>query len=102
MLQPRLGEPLPAARPAFRPLRLPVPGSGDLRQFRDQLAGARFQPRILAVIDVPVAARLAHLRDQAGRLGPDQVEPGSLPFGYLIAVYPFPEPTTTYPEASDD
>ena len=29
-------------------------------------------------------------------------EPDSVPFGYLIALYPFPESTTTYPEASDD
>ena len=31
-----------------------------------------------------------------------KAEPGSVPFGYLIALYPFPEPKTTYPEASDD
>ena len=30
------------------------------------------------------------------------VEPGSMPFGYLVALYPFPESTTTYPEGSDD
>jgi DNA-binding transcriptional ArsR family regulator len=32
----------------------------------------------------------------------EKAEPGSVPFGYLIALYPFPEPKTTYPEASDD
>ena len=32
----------------------------------------------------------------------DKAEPGSVPFGYLIALYPFPAPQTTYPEASDD
>ena len=32
----------------------------------------------------------------------DTAEPGSVPFGYLIALYPFPAPQTTYPEASDD
>ena len=31
-----------------------------------------------------------------------QAEPDSVPFGYLIALYPFPAPQTTYPEASDD
>jgi DNA-binding transcriptional ArsR family regulator len=29
-------------------------------------------------------------------------EEGSVPFGYLIALYPFPDPKTTYAEASDD
>ncbi|HET9344983.1 MAG TPA: helix-turn-helix domain-containing protein [Candidatus Limnocylindrales bacterium] len=29
-------------------------------------------------------------------------EPGSVPFGYLVALYPFPDSTTTRPEASDD
>jgi DNA-binding transcriptional ArsR family regulator len=55
------------------------------------------------------AERVAELRNRLRELleefdvaGPDQVEPDSLPFGYLIAVYPFPEPATTYPEASDD
>jgi len=46
--------------------------------------------------------RLRDLLEEFDVAGPEQVEPGSLPFGYLIAVYPFPEPTTTYPEASDD
>ena len=32
----------------------------------------------------------------------EKAEPGSVPFGYLIALYPYPEPKTTYPEASDD
>lgn len=55
------------------------------------------------------AERVAELRNRLRELleefdvaGPDQVEPDSLLFGYLIAVYPFPEPTTTYPEATDD
>jgi DNA-binding transcriptional ArsR family regulator len=47
-------------------------------------------------------ARLRELLEEFDVAGPDQVEPGSLPFGYLIAVYPFPEPSTVYPEASDD
>jgi DNA-binding transcriptional ArsR family regulator len=47
-------------------------------------------------------ARLRELLEEFDVAGPDQVEPGSLPFGYLIAVYPFPEPRTVYPEASDD
>jgi DNA-binding transcriptional ArsR family regulator len=29
-------------------------------------------------------------------------EEGSVPFGYLIALYPFPDPKTTYPETTDD
>ena len=33
---------------------------------------------------------------------PEKAEPGSVPFGYLIALYPFPAPRTTYPEATDD
>src|SRR5262245_11656383 len=55
------------------------------------------------------AERAAELRQRLRALledfdvaGPDDVEPGSLPFGYLIAVYPFPDPSTPYPEASDD
>ena len=36
------------------------------------------------------------------RRHPLPAEPGSVPFGYLIALYPFPESTTTYPEATDD
>ena len=32
----------------------------------------------------------------------DKAEPDSVPFGYLIALYPFPAPQTTYPVASDD
>ena len=51
---------------------------------------------------VELRSRLRELLEEFDVAGPDQVEPGSLPFGYLIAVYPFPEPTTTYPEASDD
>jgi DNA-binding transcriptional ArsR family regulator len=47
-------------------------------------------------------ARLRELLEEFDVAGPDQVEPGSLPFGYLIAVYPFPERRTVYPEASDD
>ena len=31
-----------------------------------------------------------------------KAEPGSVPFGYLIALYPFPEPRTTYGESTDD
>ena len=51
---------------------------------------------------VELRSRLRDLLTEFDVAGPEQVEPGSLPFGYLIAVYPFPEPTTTYPEASDD
>jgi DNA-binding transcriptional ArsR family regulator len=47
-------------------------------------------------------ARLRELLEEFDVAGPDQVEPGSVPFGYLIAVYPFPEARTVYPEASDD
>ena len=47
-------------------------------------------------------SRLRELLEEFDVAGPDQVEPGSLPFGYLIAVYPFPESTTTNAEPSDD
>ena len=46
--------------------------------------------------------RLRALLEEFDVAGPDQVEPGAVPFGYLLAIYPFPEPQTTYPEASDD
>ena len=46
--------------------------------------------------------RLRALLEEFDVAGPDQVEPGAVPFGYLLAIYPFPEPKTTYPEASDD
>lgn len=46
--------------------------------------------------------RLRELLEEFDVASPDEVEPGSVPFGYLVAVYPFPEPTTTYPEATDD
>jgi hypothetical protein len=46
--------------------------------------------------------RLRALLEEFDVAGPDEVEPGAVPFGYLIALYPFPEPRTTYPEATDD
>ena len=46
--------------------------------------------------------RLRALLEEFDVAGPDQVEPRAVPFGYLLAIYPFPEPQTTYPEASDD
>ena len=46
--------------------------------------------------------RLRALLEEFDVAGPDQVEPGAVPFGYLLAIYPFPEPQTVYPEASDD
>jgi DNA-binding transcriptional ArsR family regulator len=46
--------------------------------------------------------RLRALLEEFDVAGPDEVEPGAVPFGYLLAIYPFPEPRTTYPEASDD
>ena len=46
--------------------------------------------------------RLRALLEEFDVAGPDEVEPGAVPFGYLLAIYPFPEPRTIYPEASDD
>ena len=51
---------------------------------------------------VELRRRLRELLDEFDVAGPDQVEPGALPFGYLIATYPLPDPRTTYPEATDD
>jgi DNA-binding transcriptional ArsR family regulator len=46
--------------------------------------------------------RLRALLEEFDTDDPSDAEPGAVPFGFLIALYPFPEPTTTYPEASDD
>jgi DNA-binding transcriptional ArsR family regulator len=53
--------------------------------------------------------RAAELRERLRALiaeydtdAPEKAAPGSVPFGYLIALYPLPEPRTTYPEATDD
>jgi DNA-binding transcriptional ArsR family regulator len=46
--------------------------------------------------------RLRELLAEFDTDGPGEVEPGSVPFGYLVAVYPFPDPATTYPERTDD
>lgn len=46
--------------------------------------------------------RLRALLEEFDVAGPDQVEPGAVPFGYLLAIYPFPEPQIVDPEASDD
>jgi len=51
---------------------------------------------------VELRHRLRELLEEFDTDDPADVEPGSIPFGYLIALYPFPEPKTTYPEASDD
>lgn len=46
--------------------------------------------------------RLRELLEEFDTDDPRDVEPGSIPFGYLVALYPFPASTTTTPEASDD
>jgi DNA-binding transcriptional ArsR family regulator len=46
--------------------------------------------------------RLRELMEEFDTDDPKDVAPGALPFGYLIATYPFPAPTPTDPEASDD
>src|SRR6476469_7642898 len=46
--------------------------------------------------------RLRELLEEFDTDDPSKVEPGAVPFGYLLAIYPFPESTTTTPEASDD
>ena len=46
--------------------------------------------------------RLHELLEEFDTDDPSKVEPGAVPFGYLLAIYPFPESTTTTPEASDD
>jgi DNA-binding transcriptional ArsR family regulator len=51
---------------------------------------------------VELRQRLRALMEEFDVAGPDQVEPGAVPFGYLIATYPLPDPRTTYPEATDD
>ena len=45
--------------------------------------------------------RLRELLEEFDTDDPSKVEPGAVPFGYLIAIYPS-ESTTTTPEASDD
>jgi DNA-binding transcriptional ArsR family regulator len=51
---------------------------------------------------VELRHRLRELLEEFDTDDPTDAEPDSIPFGYLIALYPFPEPKTTYPEASDD
>lgn len=45
--------------------------------------------------------RLRELLEEFDTDDPSKVEPGAVPFGYLLAIYPS-ESTTTKPEASDD
>jgi DNA-binding transcriptional ArsR family regulator len=45
--------------------------------------------------------RLRELLQEFDTDDPSDVEPGALPFGYLVATYPLPD-SPTYPEASDD
>ena len=51
---------------------------------------------------VELRRRLRELLEEFDADTHSPAEPGSVPFGYLVALYPFPESTTTYPEASDD
>jgi DNA-binding transcriptional ArsR family regulator len=51
---------------------------------------------------VELRQRLRELLDEYDTDTHEKAAEGSIPFGYLIALYPFPEPKTTYPEASDD
>jgi DNA-binding transcriptional ArsR family regulator len=51
---------------------------------------------------VELRQRLRELIDEYDTDTHDKAEEGSIPFGYLIVLYPFPEPKTTDPEASDD
>jgi DNA-binding transcriptional ArsR family regulator len=46
--------------------------------------------------------RLRELIDEFELDTHDAAEAGAVPFGFLIALYPFPEPQTTDPEATDD
>lgn len=45
--------------------------------------------------------RLRELLDEFDTDSHGPAEEGAIPFGYLIALYPFPEPKTTYPEATE-
>jgi DNA-binding transcriptional ArsR family regulator len=51
---------------------------------------------------VELRRRLRELLDEFDVKDPADIQPGDLPFGYLIALYPIPESKTTYPEATDD
>lgn len=51
---------------------------------------------------VELRRRLRELLDEYDSDIHEKREEGAIPFGFLIALYPFPEPATTYPEASDD
>ena len=53
---------------------------------------------------VELRRRLRELFEEFDTDNPGDVEPGAVPFGYLVAVYPFPTPATTStdPEATDD
>jgi DNA-binding transcriptional ArsR family regulator len=46
--------------------------------------------------------RLRDLLEEFDVAGPDDVEPGAIPFGYLVALFPSPQPQTSNPETSDD
>jgi DNA-binding transcriptional ArsR family regulator len=46
--------------------------------------------------------RLRELLEEFDTADPSEVEPGGVPFGYLVALYPFPNAATTTPEGSDD
>ena len=73
--------------------------SGEDDPLRDLLIRglARIQPERA----VELRRRLRELLEEFDD-DPTHAEPGAVPFGFLIALYPFPEPATTYPEASDD
>jgi DNA-binding transcriptional ArsR family regulator len=78
--------------------------SGPIREDDDPLANLMIRglTKIPADRAVEMKRRLRELFAEFDTDDPSEVEPGSLPFGCLVAVYPYPEPKTTYPEASDD
>jgi len=51
---------------------------------------------------VELRRRLRELLAEFDTDDPSDVEPGAVAFGYLVALYPFPTPTTTDTESSDD
>ena len=51
---------------------------------------------------VELRRRLRELLEEFDTNDPAAVEPGAVPFGYLVALYPFPAPSTTDTETSDD
>ena len=51
---------------------------------------------------VELRRRLRELLAEFDTDDPSDVEPGAVAFGYLVTLYPFPTPTTTDTESSDD